>query len=220
MDCRDNVDLTMLMYGINLNIPTDGGMVEVGVGSPDGIITTLNSLLLRAVRWCLWGREHDEVKSINGITNRSFLVQRSRPIVKEYGIGIILRCCNSICRREKTATEADGLTLLLPGNPVDLIKAVAAVNPNTIVVMQTLGCVEVEEFKNLQNVPGIIWTGYNGQAQGDAIASILFGDANPGGKRMPQYKTVKALPDITDYTLRGGYGKNGRTYWYFDKEVS
>ena len=107
---------------------------------------------------------------------------------------------------EKTATEeADRLTLLLPGNQVELIKAVAAVNPNTIVVMQTLGCVEVEEFKNLQNVPGIIFTGYNGQAQGDAIASILFGDANPGGKlNATWYKSVKDLPAITDYTLRGG----------------
>ena len=76
---------------------------------------------------------------------------------------------------EKTATEeSDRLTLLLPGNQVDLIKAVAAVNPNTIVVMQTLGCVEVEEFKNLPNIPGIIWTGYNGQAQGDAIAEHSF----------------------------------------------
>jgi len=109
----------------------------------------------------------------------------------------------------------------LPGNQVDLIKAVAAANPYTIVVMQTLGCVEVEEFKNLQNLPGIIWVGYNGQAQGEGVASILFGDANPGGKlNGTWYKSVKDLPDITDYTLRGGNGKNGRTFWYFDKDVS
>ena len=31
---------------------------------------------------------------------------------------------------------------------------------------------------------------------------------------------MKDLPDITDYTLRGGNRKNGRTFWYFDKEVS
>jgi len=84
-----------------------------------------------------------------------------------------------------------------------------------------LGCVEVEEFKNLQNIPGIIWVGYNGQAQGDAIASVLFGEVNPGGKlNGTWYKSVKDLPEITDYTLRGGNGKNGRTFWYFDKDVS
>jgi hypothetical protein len=123
---------------------------------------------------------------------------------------------------ENTATEeADRLTLDLPGNQVNLIKAVAAVNKHTIVVMQTLGCVEVEEFKNLENIPGIIWTGYNGQAQGPAIAKVLFGDVTPGGKlNATWYKSVKDLPAITDYTLRGGEGKNGRTLWYFDKPVS
>ena len=123
---------------------------------------------------------------------------------------------------ENTATEeADRLTLLLPGNQVDLIKAVAAVNPNTIVVMQTLGCVEVEDFRNIPNLRGIVWTGYNGQAQGDAIAKVLFGDVNPGGKlNATWFKSVNDLAPITDYTLRGQKGDNGRTLWYFDKPVS
>jgi hypothetical protein len=87
--------------------------------------------------------------------------------------------------------------------------------------MQTLGMVEVEEFKNLPNVAGIIWTGYNGQAQGSAMASILFGDVNPGGKlQVTWYKSLNDLPEITDYTLCGGQGRNGRTYWYFNKDVS
>jgi hypothetical protein len=50
--------------------------------------------------------------------------------------------------------------------------------------MQTLGCVEVEEFRNLANVKGILWTGYNGQAQGVAIPRLLFGEATPGGKNL------------------------------------
>ena len=70
-------------------------------------------------------------------------------------------------------------------------------------------------------LPGIIWTGYNGQAQGTAMAKILFGDVNPGGKTsLTWYKSVNDLPDFKDYTLRGGSGKNGRTYWYFNKDVS
>ena len=84
-----------------------------------------------------------------------------------------------------------------------------------------MGMVEVEQFKNDSNIPGIIWTGYNGQAQGTAIAKILFGDVNPGGKlNVTWYKSVNDLPDFNDYTLRGDSGKNGRTYWYFDKDVS
>ena len=87
--------------------------------------------------------------------------------------------------------------------------------------MQGMGMVEVEEFKNNPNIPGMIWTGYNGQAQGTAMAKILFGEVNPGGKlSISWYKSVKDLPDFNDYTLRGGNGKNGRTYWYFNKDVS
>ena len=104
---------------------------------------------------------------------------------------------------------------------MQLIKEVAAVNPNTIVIMQTMGMVEVEDFKNDPNIPAIIYTGYNGQAQGAAMAKILFGEVNPGGKTaVTWYKSVNDLPDFNDYNLRGQNGSNGRTYWYFDKEVS
>ena len=117
--------------------------------------------------------------------------------------------------------ESDRFSLVLPGNQMALIKAVSAVNPNTIVVMQTMGMVEVEDIKNNKNVPGILFTGYNGQAQGAAMAKILFGEVNPGGKStLTWYKSVNDLPDFNDYTLRGGAGKNGRTYWYFNKDVS
>ena len=117
--------------------------------------------------------------------------------------------------------ESDRFSIALPGNQNELINAVASVNPNTIVVIQGMGVVEVEQFKNNPNIPGMIFTGYNGQAQGDAMAKILFGDVNPGGKSsLTWYKSVNDLPEFSDYTLRGGQGKNGRTYMYFTKDVS
>jgi len=116
--------------------------------------------------------------------------------------------------------ESDRFALTLPGNQNELIKSVSAVNPNTIVVMQTMGMVEVEQFRHSPNIPGIIWTGYNGQAQGTAMARILFGDVNPGGKlNVTWHKSLNDLPDFNDYSLRGN-GSNGRTYWYFNNEVS
>ena len=230
----ENIDLTNVdTIGINLNIPIDGGIVEVRVGSPEGnLLTTLNATVVAGAKsgGVYGGGSLMKVKvnklGLNG-PQTLYLVYKAAPDPEIDKETIALAASADVAivfvgTDEKTATEeADRLTLLLPGNQVELIKAVAAVNPNTIVVMQTLGCVEVEEFKNLQNIPGIIWTGYNGQAQGDAIASILFGDVNPGGKlNGTWYKTIKDLPEITDYTLRGGNGKNGRTFWYFDKDVS
>lgn len=230
----DNIDLTNVdTIGISLNIPTEGGIVEVRVGSPEGnLITTLNATVAAGMKaGGVYGAGTMTKVKVNKLgfnePQTLYLVYKA-PVDNKIDEETIKAAASSdvaivfVGTDEKTATEeADRLTLLLPGNQVELIKAVAAVNPNTIVVMQTLGCVEVEEFKNLANIPGIIWTGYNGQAQGEAIADILFGDENPGGKlNGTWYKSVDDLPEITDYTLRGGANKNGRTFWYFDKEVS
>ena len=230
----DNIDLTNVdTIGIKVNIPIEGGIIEVRVGSPDGnLLTTLNANVASGARsGGVYGAGSLMKVKVNKLglngPQTLYLVYKASPDAPIDKETIAMAASADVAvifvgTDEKTATEeADRLTLLLPGNQVELIKAVAAVNPNTIVVMQTLGCVEVEEFKNLPNVPGIIFTGYNGQAQGDAIASILFGDANPGGKlNGTWYKSVKDLPAITDYTLRGGDGKNGRTFWYFNNEVS
>ena len=117
--------------------------------------------------------------------------------------------------------ESDRFDIKLPGNQNELIKSVAAVNPNTIVYIQGMGMVEVEQFKNNANIPGMIFTGYNGQAQGTAAAKVLFGEVNPGGKSsLTWYKSIDDLNDLNDYTLRGGNGKNGRTYMYFKKDVT
>jgi len=230
----EDIDLTDVdTIGIHLNIPIDGGIVEVRIGSPDGnLLTSLNATVAAgAEAGGVYGSGSLMKVKVNklGLTEPQtlYLVYRASPDAPIDEETIALASSADIAvvfvgTDEKTATEeADRLTLLLPGNQLELIKAVAAVNPKTIVVMQTLGCVEVEEFKNLQNIPGIIWTGYNGQAQGDAIASILFGEVSPGGKlNATWYRSVNDLPEITDYTLRGEDNKNGRTYWYFDKEVS
>ncbi len=230
----NNIDITNVeSMGIHANIPLEGGIIEVRVGSTDGnLIATLNATVAAGQRsgGVYGGGSMMKIK-VNklGVTEPQTLYfcysapddapigEETIELAKSSDAAVVF-----VGTDEKTATEeADRLTLLLPGNQVELIKAVAAVNPYTIVVMQTLGCVEVEEFKHLENIPGIIWVGYNGQAQGDAIADILFGDANPGGKlNGTWYKSVEDLPPITDYTLRGGPDKNGRTFWYFDKEVS
>ena len=230
----DNIDLTNVdTIGITVNIPIDGGIIEIRVGSPEGnLLANLNANVAAGARsGGVYGAGSLMKVKINRLglngPQTLYLVYKATPNAP-IGKEIIELAASAdvaivfVGTDEKTATEeADRLTLLLPGNQVDLIKAVAAANPYTIVVMQTLGCVEVEEFKNLANIPGIIWTGYNGQAQGDAIASILFGDVNPGGKlNATWYKSVNDLPAITDYTLKAGNGKNGRTLWYFNKDVS
>ena len=230
----DNVDITNIEnLTVGLNIPTEGGIVEIRVGGPDGNLigrieaTKASGARVGGVYGASMPMKTSALKlGFNG-PQTVYLVYKApqdAPIdeatlktAREADVAVVF-----VGTDENTATEeADRLTLLLPGNQLALIQAVASVNPRTIVVMQTLGCVEVEEFRHLANVPGILWYGYNGQAQGEAIPRLLFGEVSPGGKlNATWFKSVKDLPAITDYNLRRSSGSVGRTLWYFNKEVS
>ncbi len=230
----DNVDITNIEnITVGLNIPTEGGIVEIRVGGPDGNLigrieaTKASGARVGGVYGASMPMKTSALKLGYNGPQTVYLVYKAptdAPIdeatirtAREADVAVVF-----VGTDENTATEeADRLTLLLPGNQLALIQAVAAVNPHTIVVMQTLGCVEVEEFRHLPNVGGILWTGYNGQAQGEAIPRILFGEVSPGGKlNATWFKSVKDLPAITDYNLRRSSGNAGRTLWYFDREVS
>ncbi|NMB81729.1 MAG: glucan 1,4-alpha-glucosidase, partial [Ignavibacteria bacterium] len=65
-----------------------------------------------------------------------------------------------------------------------------------------------------ENIPAIIETWYGGQAAGDALADVLFGDYCPSGKLpVTFYKSVDQIPDFRNYDMKG------RTYRYFEGEV-
>lgn len=230
----NNVDITDIdSMKISMTVPgADGGIVDVRLGSATGnMLATIKVAGNQQGGFMGFGRARTVATKVNtlGVTGPQTIVlvyrapeiaaidQETLAMAASADVTVVFVGTDETTARE----EMDRLTLLLPGNQYELIKSVAAVNPNTIVVMQSLGMVEVEMFKDNPNVAGIIWTGFNGQAQGTAMAKILFGEANPGGKlNATWYKSLNDLPDITDYTLRGGPGKNGRTYWYFDKDVS
>lgn len=77
------------------------------------------------------------------------------------------------------ATEALDTTLALPDAQDDLIAAVAAAQPATIVVLETGNPVFMPW---LDAVPAVLETWYPGSEGGKAIAALLFGDAAPAGR--------------------------------------
>jgi beta-glucosidase len=80
-------------------------------------------------------------------------------------------------------TEGSDLEdIRLPGRQDELVAAVAAANPRTVVVLQTGGPVEMPW---LDAVPAVLEAWYPGQEAGNAIADVLTGAAEPGG-RLPQ----------------------------------
>jgi len=113
----------------------------------------------------------------------------------------------------------DRPSLDLPGAQAQLIQEVAAKNPNAIVAMQTAGDVNVSSFQG--SVPAILWSAFDGQREGAALADVLLGKYDPTG-HLPftWYQSDAELPPISDYRIRPGSGTPGRTYMYFGGPVS
>jgi beta-glucosidase len=76
--------------------------------------------------------------------------------------------------------DRNNLTLWQDGET--LIRNVSALCNNTIVVVHSVGPVLVNSFYDSPNVTAILWAGLPGQESGNAIADILYGRHNPGGK--------------------------------------
>lgn len=74
---------------------------------------------------------------------------------------------------------ADRTTLDLPGHQDELVRAVAAANPRTVVVVNSGGPVTMPWR---DEVAAVLLTWFGGQEYGNALADILLGRAEPGGR--------------------------------------
>jgi beta-glucosidase len=81
--------------------------------------------------------------------------------------------------RDATTEARDREDLRLPGDQDALVEAVAAATDRTVVVVTSGGPVELPWR---DDVAAILEAWYPGQAHGDAIASVLYGDRDPGGR--------------------------------------
>ena len=94
----------------------------------------------------------------------------------------------------KTAGENKSRTTLdLPGYQLELIKKVHATGKPVVVVFINAQPISFNWVK--ENIPGILEAWYPGQFGGTAVADVLFGDYNPGGKLTLTFpRSVGQLP--------------------------
>ena len=94
----------------------------------------------------------------------------------------------------------------------ELIKEVYSANPNTIVVLVSSFPYAINWTQ--ENVPAILHMTHASQEMGNALADVLFGDYNPGGRLVQTWpKSMDQLPPMMDYNIR-----NGHTYMYFKSD--
>ena len=81
----------------------------------------------------------------------------------------------------------DVKTMDLPAGQDELIEAVEKVNPHTIVVLNSGDPVTMTKW--IDTTPALVEMWYGGQEGGHALASMLFGDANPSGKLPVRFRS-------------------------------
>lgn len=105
----------------------------------------------------------------------------------------------------------DRADIRLTGAQHELIQSVYMANRKTVLVLSSNAPVAVNWEQ--ENLPAIVAAIFAGQAQGTAIADVLFGEYNPCGKLATTwYKSVSDLPDFHDFDI------TKRTYMYFEGE--
>jgi len=107
------------------------------------------------------------------------------------------------------AEGRDRQDLNLPGAQEQLMEAVYAANPKTVLVLMNAGPLAVTWASD--HLPAILDAWYPGEAGGAAIAQVLLGDYNPGG-HLPYtvYASLDGVPPQNEYDVSKGF-----TYLYF-----
>jgi len=102
--------------------------------------------------------------------------------------------------QDATTEAEDRDDLRLPGDQDDLVEAVAAANDRTVVVVQSSGPVELPWR---DDVAAVVESWYPGQADGDAVASVLYGDADAGGRLPVTFAPESAYPATEPHQYPG-----------------
>ncbi len=100
------------------------------------------------------------------------------------------------------AEKRDRVSLRLPGRQEELILAIAGNVTRRVaivVVVMSGGPLDMRFAKEDERIQSILWVGYPGEAGGQAISEVIFGDYNPGKWILYQfYTSITESPSETN----------------------
>jgi beta-glucosidase len=151
---------------------------------------------------------------------------------READVAVVVVGNHPMVNGRETQDRAD---LALPADQAALVRSVREANPRTVLVISSSYPYSLDAVA--ADAPAILWSAHGGQEYGAALAEVLVGAVNPGG-RLTQtwYRSVADLPDLLDYDViaadatyqyfRGtplfafGHGLSYTTFAYSSLEVS
>jgi beta-glucosidase len=178
-------------------------------GTPSAPITMLNGL-----------RQAAETRGVLVTSARGSDITRGTPEARREAVGLA-RASDAVVMvlgltpkqegeegEDKSNPGGDRRAIELPVAQLQLFDDVAAIGKPIVVVLTGGSAQAIPTIKARANAVLVAW--YPGGEGGGAVADVLFGDADPGG-RLPVtfYASTADLPPFSDYSMRE------RTYRYF-----
>ncbi|WP_405814399.1 MULTISPECIES: beta-glucosidase [unclassified Streptomyces] len=174
--------------------PSERARVTLAEGEPVEVSLTfqvpdMSALPLRAIMFSLLHlgppRDADE------------LIAEAVAAAREADTAVVV-----VATTERVESEGfDRRDLTLPGRQDDLVRAVAAVNPNTVVVVNAGSPVELPWR---EDVAAVLLTWFPGQEGGAALADVLLGTAEPGGRLPTTWPARFADAPVTEVVPTDG----------------
>ncbi|HZL76560.1 MAG TPA: glycoside hydrolase family 3 C-terminal domain-containing protein, partial [Bacteroidales bacterium] len=151
----------------------------------------------------IWSQQVRGRRSPNNKIDSTLLAE-AVSLARNSDIAIIFAGTN----RDFETEGSDRSDLKLPFGQDELIRAIASVNPRTIVVLVAGAPLDLNEA--LKSSSAMLMSWFNGSEGGNAIADVILGNVNPSGK-LP-FTFPVSLNDSPAYSLATFPGDNNANY--------
>jgi beta-glucosidase len=161
--------------------------------APKSALVTLEAGKAAKIQFIYWPMTEQKTAGLGVIAESRLLNPEATHLAKMADVAVV-----SVGFSPSTEGEGLDRTYQLPFGQEELIQAVAAVNPHTIVVLTSGGSVATQDW--LDKVPALLQTWYAGQEAGNALEKILFGEVTPSGKLPISWeKKIEDNPTYNNY---------------------
>ena len=114
--------------------------------------------------------------------------------------------------QDMSGEQASRSSLELPGRQLELLQAVKATGKPVVLLLMNGRPLDITWAA--ENVPSILEIWYPGTDGGNAVADLLFGDANPGGKLPVTWmRHVGQVPIYYSHNLTQNPSQQDKRYW-------
>ncbi|GAA5201064.1 glycoside hydrolase family 3 C-terminal domain-containing protein [Rugosimonospora acidiphila] len=188
-------------YSIQMQATGGGGFIQVDDGAESALFGDSISTGYTGVTTHLTAGAHDLL--VYGIADFNNPLTINMNWITEQMAQQQIADAVAAARAAKTAVvfayddSSEGLdrpNLELPGYQDELISAVAAANPRTVVVLNTASAVKMPW---LNQVSSVLEMWYPGQDGAQATTALLYGDVNPSGRLTQTFPTDEAHTPVS-----------------------